>query len=120
MCTAEFDPGFLACDSQCTAAILQQELTQFHDADMRRFKVQLCLQQECERRNDEAQQSIAEYNPATGQQEPLCIARLQVSCDEFEAVNLQNVEPKDCFSHLGGKTKKRPSAGAVIDPLLPG
>lgn len=39
---------------------------------------------------------------ATGKTESSCIVSICVQRNEFEKINLQNVEPKECFKHLKG------------------
>ena len=52
----------------------------------------------------------------TGKEFNNCIVSLQVTRDEFEQINLEMINPKDCFQHLKGV-----SAGSLINlsPIKP-
>jgi restriction system protein len=55
-------------------------------------------------------------NKQTGQSFRNCIATLQVTRDEFIKINLEKVEPQECFRHLKGVT-----AGSLVElaPVKP-
>ncbi len=61
---------------------------------------------------------IHTIDAATGTEAKPCILSLQAKCDEFEAINLGQVEPKACFKKLKGVASSKLHALAPIAPIL--
>jgi restriction system protein len=57
-------------------------------------------------------------NKATGNQENACIASIQVSKEEFNKIELRNVEPKICFKKLKGISSSKLVGLTPIQPIL--
>ncbi|MDF2591507.1 MAG: restriction endonuclease [Clostridia bacterium] len=57
-------------------------------------------------------------NKATGKNEDACIASIQVKKDEFDKIDLHNVEPKACFKNLKGIGSSKLSGITPIQPIL--
>lgn len=57
-------------------------------------------------------------NPATGHETKACIMTIQVTPDEFKAINVDAVVPKACFRQLKGVGSSRLNAMAPVQPLL--
>lgn len=61
---------------------------------------------------------IDSISPATGNQETKCILSLQTTKDEFETINLANVDPKQCFKSLKGVAASKLSSVTPVKPIL--
>lgn len=59
---------------------------------------------------------VDKMDPQTGNQMRNCILSLHVSKKEFSGINLENINPRECFSHLKGIT-----AGSLVNlsPIKP-
>ncbi|WP_421789268.1 restriction endonuclease [Hyphobacterium sp.] len=57
-------------------------------------------------------------DPATGQPTTNCICTIQTNREEFEAINLANVEPKACFKALKGIAASQLQNLAPVAPLM--
>ena len=55
---------------------------------------------------------------STGHETTACIVSLQASRDEFESINLVNVDPKACFKSLKGIGSSRLHSLAPVAPIL--
>lgn len=57
-------------------------------------------------------------NPATGHQTTACIASVQATREELQAIDFSNVEPKACFRALKGISSSKLHSMAAIRPIL--
>lgn len=57
-------------------------------------------------------------NKATGKNEIACIASIQVKKEEFEEIDLRNVDPKACFKSLKGIASSKLAGITPIQPIL--
>jgi restriction system protein len=57
-------------------------------------------------------------NKATGKNELACIASIQVKKEEFEEIDLRNVDPKACFKNLKGVGSSKLAGITPIQPIL--
>jgi restriction system protein len=60
---------------------------------------------------------VTAVNPATGYDTTACILSFQVKRDEFMHVNLQAVDPKECFRRFKGVASAKLSGLAAIPPI---
>lgn len=61
---------------------------------------------------------VKSINPATGKEKIACILSLQANREEFENINLSNVEPKACFKSLKGVSSSKLHSLTPIAPIL--
>ena len=61
---------------------------------------------------------VTSVNPASGIAETKCIASVQCTKDEFEAINLAAVEPKACFKALKGVAASKISSLTPVKPIM--
>lgn len=61
---------------------------------------------------------VKAINKATGNTESNCIISIQVKKDEFSEIDLQNVEPKDCFKNLKGVSASKLSTLTPVQPII--
>lgn len=61
---------------------------------------------------------VKSVDPATGQEKVACILSLQANQEEFEAINLANVEPRACFKNLKGISSSKLYSLTPIAPIL--
>jgi restriction system protein len=61
---------------------------------------------------------VKSVDKATGNEADDCILSIQVKKDEFQAVNLENVEPKTCFKALKGIGSSKLHSLTPIAPVL--
>lgn len=61
---------------------------------------------------------VKSIDPATGQEKVACILSLQANQEEFDAINLANIEPKACFKNLKGIGSSRLHSLTPIAPIL--
>ncbi|NLP43893.1 MAG: restriction endonuclease, partial [Peptococcaceae bacterium] len=61
---------------------------------------------------------VDNINKATGKNELVCIASIQVKKEEFEAIDLRNIDPKACFKNLKGVGSSKLSGITPIQPIL--
>jgi restriction system protein len=61
---------------------------------------------------------VKAINKATGNEEINCILSIQVKKDEFENINLLNVDPKACFKSLKGISSSKLSTLTPIKPII--
>ena len=61
---------------------------------------------------------VRSIDPATGQEINPCILSVQAGKEEFERINLANVEPKACFRSLKGIGSAKLQSMTPIAPLL--
>lgn len=57
-------------------------------------------------------------NKATGKNEDACIVSIQVKKNEFDKIDLHNVDPKACFKNLKGIGSSKLSGITPIQPIL--
>jgi len=57
-------------------------------------------------------------NKATGKEENSCIMSILCNKDEFEAIHLENVDPKQCFKNLKGVSSSKLSGLNPIQPII--
>jgi restriction system protein len=57
-------------------------------------------------------------NKATGKNELTCIASIQVKKEQFEEIDLKNIDPKACFKNLKGIGSSKLSGITPIQPIL--
>ena len=60
---------------------------------------------------------VTAVNPATGYDTTACILSFQVKRDEFMHVNLQAVDPKECFRRFKGVASAKLSGLAAVPPI---
>lgn len=60
---------------------------------------------------------VTAVNPATGYDTTACILSFQVKRDEFMHVNLQAVDPKECFKRFKGVASAKLSGLAAVPPI---
>ncbi|NOZ71634.1 MAG: restriction endonuclease [Chloroflexi bacterium] len=61
---------------------------------------------------------VRSVNPGTGREEVACILSVQANREEFEAINLANVDPRACFKRLKGISSSRLYSLTPIAPIL--
>ena len=61
---------------------------------------------------------VTSVNPASGVTETKCIASIQSTKDEFEAINLAAVDPKACFKALKGVAASKISSLTPVKPIM--
>jgi restriction system protein len=61
---------------------------------------------------------VQSIDPATGQEKTACILSVQESRQDFEEINLSNVEPKACFKKLKGVASSKLYSLTPIAPIL--
>jgi restriction system protein len=61
---------------------------------------------------------VDSVDPATGRESNACILSLQASKEEFEQINLANVEPKACFKKLKGVSASKLYSLTPVAPLM--
>ena len=61
---------------------------------------------------------VNSLDPATGQGKTACVLSVQAIQEEFEAINLANVEPKACFKNLKGISSSKLYSLTPIAPIL--
>lgn len=61
---------------------------------------------------------VKAINKATGKEENNCILSIQVSKDEFQEINLSNVDPKACFKSFKGISSSKLSALTPVQPIM--
>ena len=61
---------------------------------------------------------VKSIDPATGHEVEPCILTIQVSKDEFNNINLANVEPNVCFKNLKGIGSSKLHSLTAIAPIL--
>jgi len=57
-------------------------------------------------------------NKATGKEENKCILSIQANKSEFMAIELANVDPKQCFKNLKGVASSKLSTLTAVQPIL--
>lgn len=60
---------------------------------------------------------VTAVNPSTGNETTSCVLSFQVKRDEFLHVNLQAVDPKECFKRFKGVAAAKLSGLAAVAPL---
>jgi restriction system protein len=61
---------------------------------------------------------VDSINKATGKNTNSCIMSIQSSKDEFTTINLDNVDPKECFKHLKGVGSSKLHGLAAVAPIV--
>jgi restriction system protein len=61
---------------------------------------------------------VNSVDKATGKEANACVLSIQVKKDEFQAINLQNVEPKTCFKSLKGIGSSKLHSLTPVAPVL--
>lgn len=61
---------------------------------------------------------VNSIDPATGQKNRPCILSVHTKKEEFELINLGNVEPKACFKNLKGISATKLSTVTPVAPLM--
>lgn len=61
---------------------------------------------------------VTDRNPATGHDETKCIMSVQVLKENFEKINLANIDPKQCFRSLKGVGSSKLSTMTAVQPLV--
>lgn len=61
---------------------------------------------------------VEHINKATGNIENTCILSIHVKKEDFEKINLQNIDPKTCFKSLKGVAASKISSISPIKPIL--
>lgn len=61
---------------------------------------------------------VSFINKANGQRESSCIVSLQANKEEFEAINLEYVDPKECFKSLKGVGSSKLYGLSPVKPIL--
>jgi restriction system protein len=61
---------------------------------------------------------VNSVDKATGKQANACVLSIQVKKDEFQAINLQNVEPKTCFKAMKGIGSSKLHSLTPVAPVL--
>ncbi len=61
---------------------------------------------------------VRSLNKATGNETTACILSLQTSREEFLAINLLNVEPKNCFKQLKGVGSSKLHTITAVAPII--
>jgi restriction system protein len=61
---------------------------------------------------------VNSVDKATGKEANACILSIQVKKDEFQAINLENVEPKTCFKALKGVGSSKLHSLTPVAPVL--
>ena len=60
---------------------------------------------------------VTSIDPATGRLATKCILTIQTTKDEFEAINLSQVDPKSCFKSLKGVAASKLSSITPVKPI---
>jgi len=61
---------------------------------------------------------VKSINKGTGKEENNCILSIQVQKDEFQNIDLRNIDPKICFKSLKGVASSKLSAMTPVQPIL--
>jgi restriction system protein len=61
---------------------------------------------------------VNSVDKATGKSANACVLSIQVKKDEFQAINLENVEPKTCFKALKGVGSSKLHSLTPVAPIL--
>lgn len=61
---------------------------------------------------------VTSIDPATGQEATSCVFSVQANKEEFEQINLANIEPKACFKKLRGVGSSKLHSLTPIAPIL--
>ena len=61
---------------------------------------------------------VTSINPATGQENTACVISLQANQEEFESINLANIDPKACFKNLKGIGSSKLYSLTPIKPIM--
>jgi len=61
---------------------------------------------------------VQSVDTATGQEKTACVLSVQANQEEFEAINLANVDPKACFKNLKGVGSSKLHSLTPIAPIL--
>ena len=61
---------------------------------------------------------VTSVNPATGQTGTSCIMSIQAQRDEFLALNLAEIDPKECFRTLKGVSAAKLATITAVRPIL--
>ena len=61
---------------------------------------------------------VNSINKSTGKRENNCILSIQAQKDEFNQIDLSNIEPKACFKNLKGVASSKLSSLTSIQPIL--
>jgi restriction system protein len=61
---------------------------------------------------------VTSINPATGQEATSCVFSVQANKEEFEQINLANIDPKACFKKLRGVGSSKLHSLTPIAPIL--
>jgi restriction system protein len=62
---------------------------------------------------------VRSINRATGNEIKSCILSIQVNKDELKLINLENIDPKECFRSLKGIGSSKLSSLSAIQPIIP-
>lgn len=103
--------------------ISQTQLNKIYDALLYQIALRT-LHEICESDQINAITSIVfngyvdSLDPATGQKTRPCILSVHVKKEEFEQINLHNVDPKACFKNLKGLSATKLSSITPVAPLM--
>lgn len=61
---------------------------------------------------------VKSINKATGIEIESCILSIQINKDELKLINLENVDPKECFRNLKGIGSSKLSSLSAIQPIM--
>ncbi|MBA0884289.1 restriction endonuclease [Flavobacterium sp. BBQ-18] len=61
---------------------------------------------------------VRSINKATGIEIESCILSIQINKDELKLINLENVDPKECFRNLKGIGSSKLSSLSAIQPII--